>query len=77
MKNNILTAQCSCCGRTGKYEMNDEECRTLALYRIYGRNMGYIQELFPKVPAWIRSGAIDRYSGGFCICPKCSKDPEY
>ena len=66
-----LITKCSCCGRKGIYEMNEEEYKTLQQYQIYGRQMGYIQELFPNVPAWIRSGAIDQYSGGFCICPDC------
>ena len=67
-----LIAKCSCCGKEGAYEMNEKEYALLQRYKVYGRQLGYIQELFPNVPAWIRSGAIDLYSGGFCICPKCS-----
>ena len=68
----ILVAKCSCCGNEGIYEMNEEEYKTFQRYKVYGRQMGYIQDLFPNVPAWIRSGAIDQYSDGFCICPECS-----
>ena len=67
----IITAECSICGREESYEMDEEEAETYYQYIVYGREMGYIQNLFPKVPAWIRSGAIDQCSGGFCICPEC------
>lgn len=67
----ILTATCSCCGKIGKYELSEQEEKTYNKYQYLGRQMGMIQDLFPKVPAWIRSGAIDQYSGGFCICPDC------
>lgn len=67
-----LKAQCSVCGHIETYKMNEEESKTLEKYWCYGRQLGMIQDLFPKVPAWIRSGAIDKFSGGFCICPKCS-----
>ena len=67
-----LIAKCSICGKEGIYEMNEEEYSTLQRYQVYGRQMGYIQELFPNVPAWIRSGAINQFSDGFCICPECS-----
>lgn len=66
-----ITATCSCCGRKQTYTLNAEEQKTLEQYRKSGRNMGMLQNLFPNVPAWIRSGAIDRNSGGFCICPEC------
>ncbi len=68
---NVLLAKCSYCGKEEKYEMNENEYATLQRYRCYGRKMGYIQDLFPNIPPWIRSGAIDLYSGGFCICPDC------
>ena len=67
-----ITAYCSVCGAEGNYEMNEKETETLEKYWCYGRSLGHIQDLFPKVPAWIRSGAIDQYSNGFCICPACS-----
>lgn len=67
-----ISATCSICNRTEEYQLNEEETATLKNYRIYGRQIGYIQELFPNIPAWIRSGAIDQYSGGFCICPNCN-----
>lgn len=69
--NKVLVARCACCGREGHYEMNDQEYATFLEYQYRGRELGYIQELFPTVPSWIRSGAIDRYSEGFCICPNC------
>lgn len=56
--------------------MDDEEYVTFQRYKVYGRQLGYIQDLFPKVPAWIRSGAIDQYSDGFCICPVCCGQEE-
>ena len=67
-----LQAKCSCCGEIGTHKLTDEELATLKRYWCYGRQMGMIQDLFPNIPAWIRSGAIDQYSNGFCICPKCS-----
>lgn len=66
-----IYATCSCCGTTESYEMNEKETEMLGRYQVYGRQMGMLQDLFPNVPAWIRSGAIDQFSGGFCICPKC------
>lgn len=69
----IIEATCSVCGKVGVYKLNKKEKDTLMSYQILGRDMGFIQDLFPKVPAWIRSGAIDQYSGGFCICPDCSR----
>lgn len=71
-----ITATCSYCGEETEYEMSKEEHEMLKKYWCYGRQLGYLQDLFPKVPAWIRSGAIDQYSGGFCICPKCSGEEE-
>ena len=65
-------ALCACCGNTTVYEMDEEESKTYMEYVIRGREMGALQDLFPKVPNWIRSGAIDQYSSGFCICPECS-----
>ena len=68
-----ITAKCSCCGRSEDYRLTDYEAESLKRYQIYGRGMGKIQEVFPNIPAWIRSGAIDKYSGGFCICPECAR----
>ena len=67
-----LTVTCGVCGEETEYELSAEDSETYEKYLIYGRELGYLQDLFPNVPAWIRSGAIDKYSGGFCICPKCS-----
>lgn len=66
-----LECECSICGKVETYNLDKEEQKTLTQYRYEGRSMGYLQELFPKVPAWIRSGCIDQYSGGFCMCPEC------
>lgn len=70
-KRYTITAKCSYCGREEEYHLDEKEHYTLLRYQVYGRQMGYIQDLFPKIPAWIRSGAIDQYSGGFCLCPDC------
>lgn len=67
-----ITAKCSCCGREEDYFLDEEEFETLLDYQMYGRELGFIQDLFPNVPSWIRSGAIDLFSGGFCICPNCN-----
>ena len=69
----IIIAKCSNCGYEEKYILSEEESVTLTQYKQYGRKLGNIQDLFPHIPAWIRSGAIDKYSNGFCICPHCSK----
>ena len=69
----IIKATCSCCGREEAYVLSKKEYETLKRYRLYGRQLGHIQDLFPNVPAWIRSGSIDLYSNGFCICPNCFK----
>lgn len=68
----VLYPRCSCCGNEDEYLCDALESETLDRYIAYGRQMGALQDLFPKIPNWIRSGCIDKYSGGFCICPKCS-----
>lgn len=68
----MLYCNCSCCGEIGTHKLTDEEYRTLKAYEHRGRQMGMLQDVFPNIPAWIRSGAIDKYANGFCICPKCS-----
>ena len=67
-----IIATCSICGYQEEYTLSKKEFHTLIQYGRLGRKMGYIQDLFPKIPSWIRSGAIDKYSNGFCICPNCS-----
>ena len=69
----VITAICACCGCKETYKLLPKEAATLAKYRLYGRQLGMLQNLFPNIPAWIRSGAIDQTSGGFCICPKCKE----
>ena len=66
-----IVARCSICGYEEEYELSEQELETYWLYQIFGRDLGMIQDLFPNVPAWIRSGAIDLYADGFCICPRC------
>ena len=68
----VLVAKCSACKKETEYVMDETETQTMSKYICYGRQLGYIQNLFPKVPAWIRSGAIDQYNDGFCICSDCS-----
>ena len=67
-----LFAKCACCGKEGTYEMNENENSMFIRYQVFGRQLGYIQDLFPDVPAWIRSVGIDLYSGGLCICQDCT-----
>lgn len=69
----VLECECSICGHVGYYLMDTTEKETYDQYAIRGREMGLLQNVFPKIPAWIRSGCIDQYSGGFCICPKCEE----
>lgn len=64
----IITAKCNLCGNEECFELTSEETEKLLDYWIEPR-IGYVQDLFPRVPAWIRSGGIQRE---FCICPKCS-----
>ena len=67
-----LRAECSCCGNVGSYELNEKEYIDIIEY-CNGNLKGYLQDLFPNIPAWIRSGAIDvKRTNGFCICPECS-----
>lgn len=68
-----LKAKCSNCNYQEEYILSEEESAILRKYECYGRHLGKIQELFPKIPAWIRSGAIDKTTNGFCICPNCWK----
>lgn len=74
MESRTLSATCSCCGETTEFKLTQEESTTLSKYNCYGRMLGTLQDLFPRVPTWIRSGAIDQYSNGFCICPKCGEE---
>ena len=66
-----IVAKCAVCGYKEAYELSEQEEQTLFFYELFGRDLGYLQDLFPDIPAWIRSGAIDQYSGEFCICPRC------
>lgn len=68
---NTIKAKCAYCGYEEEYVLSADEYKMLRRYEHYGRKLGYIQDLFPRIPAWIRSGAIDKYSDGFCICPDC------
>lgn len=68
-----IMAKCSYCGRTETHKLTDTEEYNLTGYRLWGRAFGKLQDLFPDIPAWIRSGAIDNASGGFCICTKCGR----
>ena len=71
VKMNTIKAKCAYCGYEEEYVLSADEYKMLRRYEHYGRKLGYIQDLFPRIPAWIRSGAIDKYADGFCICPKC------
>lgn len=66
-----LTAKCSCCGYVEKFTLTPEESEMLEYYELRSRGIWKLQDMFPRIPAWIRSGAIDKSSGGFCICPRC------
>lgn len=67
----MLMAQCSCCGSVGEYELSEKEAMDVTNY-LRGDLKGYLQNLFPNIPPWIRSGAIDvRRTNGFCTCPTC------
>ncbi len=72
MGNITLSATCSCCGRQVQFELDHGESVAYEEYRVFGSRMGMLQDIFPRVPAWIRSGAIDKRAFGFTICPKCS-----
>lgn len=67
----IIVATCSNCGYSEEYKLSKEEYRIYQEYQLYGRQLGMLQDLFPNIPSWIRSCSIDKYSGGFCICPNC------
>ena len=67
-----LMCSCSCCGAEYYTILDETESENLEKYWEYGRELGLIQDVFPTIPAFVRSGAIDQYSNGFCICPKCS-----
>ena len=69
-----ITAKCSCCGRTEDHELTQIEWFNFEGYKMFGRGYGKLQDLFPNIPAWIRSGAIDTTTNGFCICPECGKE---
>lgn len=68
-----IVARCALCGHEESYELSEQEEQTLFFYEIFGRDLGLLQDLFPDVPAWIRSGAIDQYADGFCVCPRCQE----
>lgn len=67
----IITAKCSCCGKEYEYHMDNDDYRNLEKYYEYGRRAGKLQDLFPKMPSWIRA-SICKESNGFCICPECN-----
>ncbi len=67
-----LSATCSCCGKEEEVLLKGQEYVNYLAYQIGGRSVGTLQDLFPSVPAWIRSGSIDKFSDGFCICSECA-----
>lgn len=71
MQDQIIYPECSLCGTEYAFMLTKTDTAKLRRYDYEGRSMGYLQDIFPKVPAWVRSGAIDKYSNGFCICPNC------
>ena len=74
--NHNLECSCSYCGTEYVAILDVEESKTLEKYWCYGRQLGKIQDVFPNIPAFIRSGAIDKFANGFCICPKCMNEEE-
>lgn len=66
-----IKAKCALCGHEETFTLTQEEENTFLLYEECGRELGKIQDLFPRIPAWVRSGAIDKSANGFCICPNC------
>jgi hypothetical protein len=73
MKPITLVAECACCGKEKKLKLTKKESELYMEYLIRGSSMGMIQDLFPRVPAWIRSCCIDQRSNSFGICPECSR----
>lgn len=67
----VAVCRCSVCGREGTHKMSDAECRTYMAYKLKGHAMGHIGDLFPDIPLWIASGAIDPVSDGTAVCPEC------
>lgn len=67
----LLECRCATCGKVNHYLLTESETKLYSNYQLMGRQMGLLQDIFPNIPAWIRSGAIDKYSNGFCICPEC------
>lgn len=68
----VLECSCSICGRIALCILDETEEKNYKLRMKKGRDAGFLQDLFPNIPGWIRSGAIDEYSNGFCICEKCA-----
>ena len=68
----ILKATCSICGKTAYTILDDTEEANYRKRMTLHRDAGALQNLFPDIPSWIRSGAIDEYSDGFSICPDCN-----
>lgn len=69
----MLLCKCAKCGKQGAYEMSEAETKLYMEYQIKGRSMGPLQTIFPNIPAWILSGAIEPLSDGYCECPECNK----
>lgn len=67
----ILTCACSKCGKQTVYEMSEDETKKYMEYQIKGRAMGSLRDIFPNIPTWILSGAIEPLANGRCICPSC------
>ena len=71
----IGVAKCNCskCNEEGKYTLNADEVKNYMNYITKGPAAGTMEELFPNIPAWIRTGAINKFTDGKCLCPKCAK----
>lgn len=77
----VLIAECTTCGKHGSYVLSEEEEKGYEDYMdgviysmdgmMYSRpNRIYIQDALPKVPGWIRAGAIQNT---MCFCPRCCR----
>lgn len=67
----VLSCNCSICGKQGVHTLTPDETKTYMEYQIKGRQMGALKDLFPEIPSWILSGAIEPLSNGYCECPEC------
>ena len=66
-----LICECSSCGELIRYPMKEKDMREYLDRKTNNRPMRPLSSVFPDIPQWILTGAMDPMAGDKTICPEC------